>query len=272
MNIEEKSKQLLKKYLKVAEDEFGNLPEHCYATSIEFVSDPKQPHYADFLNNKIVINENYVDDLEWIIFHEMEHIRTASNIYNNMQTGLRGEGLAIELDSINEAMTELSVAKMIKRNKKDIYDTSYIEIIFLTRQLGVLLGLLNDEQILKFYKANGYREFKYFIVNMLNNEGVFYHIQNVLECLHENHLKDLKREYNKNVIVKFHPLGKEPSLITILLRRHYQKYIHKLLKLLKSRHIINDKEYRKRLTLINKYNPYKNTSLKIVEEHDLKRQ
>ncbi len=270
MTIEEKGKLILKKYLRLAKKKFGFLPLHCYETKIEYINLKRENSHADLINNSIVINKLNDFDLEWVIFHEMEHIRTANNIYKNMQTGVRGEGLSTELNSINEALTELSVAQLLKRNNYDKFQIGYLEITFLTRQFGALIGLTDDSQLLKFYKPNGYNELKKYSIRELDCENDFCYLKQILENLHLRHLEDLYRECSKKGGVDNQPLGKYPSLITKILRRNYQQSLVKLLKELKLNNKISKEEYLTRLSIIKKYNPYKTDNFKLYEETELK--
>lgn len=266
MTIEEKSELILKRYLELAKEKFGVLPKHCYETKIVYIDLERENSHADLINNSIVINKLSHIDLEWVIFHEMEHIRTANNIYNNMQTGVRGEGLSTELNSINEALTELSVAQLLKRNTYDKFQIGYLEIIFLTRQFCALIGLTDDIQMLKFYKSNGYSELKKYSTKSLGCVNDFCYLKQILENLHSRHLEDLYRECSKKGGVDNLPLGKYPSLITRILRRNYQRDIVKLLKTLKFNNKISNEEYIKRLNVIKKYNPYKTNNFQLFEE------
>ena len=266
IDFEECGKQILKKYLEASKEEYGYIPKHCYETKIEFIDPARRiKSHADLMSNKIIINKFNDGDLEWEIFHEMEHIRTANNIYNNMQTGIRGEGLTTELNSVNEALTELAVSQLLKRKKQDVYDFAYLETVYLTRQLGALISLTDDRLLLKFYKTNGYNEFKQYIINALKDENAFYTIQHLLENLHKKHLDDLYKEYDKKGFVENIPLGKSSSLLTKLLRRSYQRFLQQQLKTLKTKQIISNEEYIKRLSLVKKYNPYKTKNFQIFE-------
>lgn len=270
MTIEEKGELILKKYLRLAKERFGIIPKHCYETKIVYIDIERENSHADLINNIIVINKLYDVDLEWVIFHEMEHIRTANNIYKNMQTGVRGDGLSTELNSINEALTEISVAHLLKRNNFDKFQIGYLEIIFLTRQLGALIGLTDDIQMLKFYKPNGYGELKNYSIKNLGCVNDFYYLKQTLENLHSRHLEDLHRECCKKGGVDNQPLGKYPSLITRILRRNYQRYIIKVLKTLKLNNKISNEEYLIRLSLIKKYNPYQTNNFHLYEEAEQK--
>ena len=51
MTIEQQSNEILKRYLQLAEKEYGKLPQHCYETKIEFFITTKKISGGSFGKN-----------------------------------------------------------------------------------------------------------------------------------------------------------------------------------------------------------------------------
>lgn len=251
-------KKIRDRYIELVEERYGELPKHIYDTRIGIIRNRNlEFHHANLLTNTIGINIYCTNDLPWAIFHEMEHIRTANNIYHTMECGVRKSGKDDWiLEPIDEAMTEISVANLLGRNTIDRKDYGYIETVMLCRQLFALLGLKTDEQVLNHYKANGYKDFKDLVVNTLGNEDIFYNLDSTLSTFHDRHLYDLFKEEEKFNGIKNVPLGSEPSFIVRLIRKKYQQALRKILIRLREKGEITDEEYERRLYLIKKFSPY----------------
>ena len=77
--MESEIKNHYKKYIALAEQRYGKLPKHCYETEFkrEMNPDSFNASGADCKKNVCYIKPE-APDLEWVVFHEMEHIRTAN--------------------------------------------------------------------------------------------------------------------------------------------------------------------------------------------------
>lgn len=266
MEIEQQCREILKRYLVLAEKEYGKLPQHCYETKIEFFSlkeNPSESHYADTIRNVLMINKNYLKDIEWTIFHEMEHIRTAKEIGKSTLGGVRvypypHNSKEIQFDSVNEALTDMSVEKLLGRKDTSV---GYFETIQLTRQMGALIGFENDSQLLDYYRLGGYDDLKLYFENEFNDNNSFLRLQIILDTLHEYHIKDIAYEFDKFGEIKNKPLGSIVGENTKKYRRLYHDYILILLLKLKDTNKITEQEFTKRLKALKNLSPYKNNEL-----------
>lgn len=264
--IEQQCNDILKRYLQLAEKNFGKLPKHCYETKIEFLShedNPNESHHADTFRNVLMINQNHTNDIEWTIFHEMEHIRTAKEIGKSAFGGVRvhryPNSSEVQFDSANEALTDMSVERLLGRKDTKM---GYYETIQLTRQIGALLGLENDEQMLEYYRAGGYEDLKAFVEQLFDDADVFLYMQIYLDKLHKYHLIDIAEEFNKFGKIENKPLGSITSENTYRFRNLFHDYIFGLLNRLKESKKISNEEYEKRLNKMEDLSPYKNYKLK----------
>ena len=270
MTIEQQCNEILKRYLELAEKEYGPLPQHCYETKIEFFSNkdnPNESHHADTFRNVLLINKNHAKEIEWIIFHEMEHIRTAQEIGKSALGGVRvipypDNSGNVQLDSANETLTDMSVEKLLGRKDTRV---GYYETIQLTRQIGALLGFVNDSQLLAYYRIGGYKDLKSLVEKTFNDENAFLYIQIYLDKLHEYHLKDIAEEFNEKGKIENKPLGSIVSDNTKQFRICFNNYIIALLNKLKESNQISNKEFEKRLKNIEELSPYKNNELNIED-------
>ena len=270
MTIEQQCDEILKKYLQSAEKEYGKLPQHCYETKIEFFTNEEnknESHHADTFRNVLKINKNHIKEIEWVIFHEMEHIRTAKEIGKSALGGVRvipypDNSGNVQFDSANEALTDISVEKLLGRKDTKV---GYYETIQLTRQIGALLGFENDSQLLAYYRIGGYEDLKSLVEKTFNDENSFLLMQIYLDKLHEFHIKDIAEEFNKFGKIKNKPLGSITSENTYRFRKTVHDYIFALLNKLKETNQISNKEYEKRLTNMEELSPYKNNELNTEE-------
>lgn len=95
---------LVNLYIKLAEKQFGKLPEQCYDVEIELVKSNSvnaKAHYANFASNTLFINPELVEDVEWAVFHEMEHLEAD-----------------LKLETANTLGDEPSAAEFSKQTKR----------------------------------------------------------------------------------------------------------------------------------------------------------
>lgn len=248
---------LVNLYIKLAEKQFGKLPEQCYDVEIELVKSNSvnaKAHYANFASNTLFINPELVEDVEWAVFHEMEHIRTAVYPYvSAYQTGLvvnfKHDNNKEICSALNEGLTEISVERLLKRKNEN---PASVELCNLTRQFGVLLGLMDDNALLKIYKTDGYDELKSTFDSIMDIKSfnAFDGMQTALDSLNKSLVADLKLETANT-------LGDEPSATefskqTKRLKRFVQNEYLLLLSLQKEKHKISDAEFTSRLKAMRK--------------------
>lgn len=248
---------LVNLYIKQAEKQFGKLPEQCYDVEIELVksnSANAKAHYANFASNTIFINPELVEDVEWAVFHEMEHVRTAVYPYvSAYQTGLvvnfKHDDNREICSALNEGLTEISVERLLKRVNKT---KASVELCNLTRQFGVLLGLMDDDALLKVYKTDGYDELKSTFDTLMGIKSfnAFDSMQTALDSLNNSLVADLKLETANTLGGESN--SAEFSKQTKHLKYFVQNEILLFLSLQKEKHKISDAEFTSRLKTMRK--------------------
>ncbi len=251
-------------YLAKAEKAYGKLPEQCFDVEIEFWDDipenENKPHCADCAKNTIFVNKHFLDNIEWTIFHEMEHIRTAVAPYvSDYKTGLvcnfnqyNHERIC---DALNEGLTEISVEKLL--NKQSNKTVGYFETTQLTRQFGVIMGLKSDDELLNFYQPDGFDNLKSKFVERFGLEGYYFDsLIGNLDYLHKLHTSDLEKEFEKHGEIKSKPLGSEPCKNTITMREVVQQSFEIYLQLAKVKGLLSDKQCLSAQEKMQELSPY----------------
>lgn len=258
-NILDDAKKFYKSYLTKAEETYGKLPEYCYKTQFKLVDDKDElmanVSGADLIENCIYVNPN-VSDLEWLIYHEMEHIRNATNLGKTQETGFYVKP-DYEKDDyvgecINEALTEISVEHLLGRSQKLV---GYYEAIAVTRQLSACLGL-SEEELLEYYDVDGRERLSYVLNNMVGSDTYFEELDDMLEHLHQYHMDDMNKEFYEFGAITKSPLGIYESDNTKFYRSIVQRKLVDGMKWAVKNGNISEEEYNKRLEKFNEISPY----------------
>lgn len=248
-------------YLKSAEQLYGKLPEFCYKTTFKIVGEDDDELQlasgADLIHNCIYVNPNTLD-LEWAIYHEMEHIRNATNIGHTYETGLYVKPDYNNEDyvgkCINEALTDISVEKLLQRNVNTV---GYYESIAVVRQLGAVLGL-SDNDLLEYYNVDGRGALEYNVNKLSGNKEFFSELDTMIDLLHKYHIQDMDKEFIEFGKIVESPLGMYESSNTKFYREIVQRKLLDLLKWGVKNGYITQDEYESRLYEFNNLCPYKN--------------
>lgn len=267
--MENRINKIYQNYLTKAKEVYGELPKHCYETEFVIGANPTNElsSGADMINNKIYIHPDIINknkDLEWTIFHEMEHIRLNRHLENSQENGFfyvykYGTGVAL-----NEGITEISVINLLNRHKLNSY--GYYETIQLTRQIFALLGL-DDKGIIKYCTLNGREKF----INdfkELTGRDVFVILDTGLQSVHDNHVDDINKEYLEFGEIKVKPLGMYCSEITQASRITFRNMVlENIINFIDENGKISKEELNKRVQKLEELSPYKNGELKSQTEN-----
>lgn len=270
--MEKQIQEIYNNYLTRAKEVYGELPKHCYETKIVIGSNPDDHHAsgASCIENKIYLNPESTN-VEWVIFHEMEHIRLARNIGKDHTTGFydlyeyktddgikHGNG-----EAINEALTDISVEYLL--GKEDTSLVAYYETIQLVKQLFALLGV-NKEDIIKYCQPSGKDKF---IADLkeLTGYDLFISIDIQLSNVHDLHILDLDKEYNEFGAIKCKPLGLYCSNETLEARLKFQRLLETIISFMVKKLSISRQEITNRLKKMNELSPYKNGELEMIIEN-----
>lgn len=169
---------------------------------------------ADLINNTLYINPKS-SDFEYDLYHECEHIRTAHNPYKSNLCGTNKLGLgSTYLTALNEALTEISVVNLIKRqHKKSI---AYTQTKLFVQKFFILLNI-PENVLLTYYSNNPNKilELEKLIDNLIGEKGFFDRFEYFLQTYHDNHLNDLDNEIKNFSYIKNKPYGSLKSKQTI---------------------------------------------------------
>lgn len=258
----EKIKEIYNSYLILAKEKYGTLPQQLYKTTIllEVAPNDASSSAAYFKNNVCYINPKSVD-IEWTIFHELEHIRLIHS--QDSLSGVLGfredKGGYLAGVALNEALTNISVKDLLKRETKLV---GYSETVILGKQIGTLLGY-NDKEILAFYTKKGRQSIKKEFAKLTGKENSYESLEQVFDLLHIVHLQDLEYEFAEHEKILNSPLGSNPSSYTISLRKLFYHGLVNRLKQGVHNNSITKQEFAERLEKINELSPYKNTEYTI---------
>ena len=261
--MEEQFNKILKKYLSTAEKFFGKLPEHCYDVEIVLGANPtnNSSSGADCVYNIIYIHPDMISknkDLEWTIFHEMEHIRLARKPGNDYCTGFYVRYEYGTGEALNEGITEIAVGNMLKRKSFNLY--GYYETTQLVRQILALLGK-DDNDVMGYCQISGKEKFiKDF--KELTGKDVFAILDSGLQNVHDWHGMDLEKEFIEFGEIKVKPLGKYCSNETIKARETFHDIIlSSVIKFASQKGSISKEELQERVDKMEKLTPYKSREL-----------
>lgn len=259
--MDKKFKQYLEDYFVRVEKIYGEVPKHCYETQVILGKNPEDAYAsgADLQHNIIYLNPDD-PDLEWTLYHEMEHIRTAHSINKTMASGVYLETVDNEKGAIGialtEAMTEISVETLLNRNQEKI---GYYEIIQLTRQIAILMNL-DDLGLLNYYNKNGIVDLTILCAKLTGDSTIFLSLVICLDELEESHDDDLDYEFSTYGKIK-NKLGSFPSEKTKDLRFKFNLLKNKLFDKIKESKCYNKATLRE---ISNKYkslSPYEEESV-----------
>ena len=256
--MDEKIKNIYDNYLKKAKEVYGELPSHCFSTKLTFEECPDNPYAsgADCEKNIIYINPSD-KDIEWTIFHEMEHIRTAHSIGESQLTGFRSS-LGVLGDGFNEALTEISVRQLLGRDQDKI---GYYEVIILAKQFGAILGL-DEKNLVKFYSKNGRDELSK-LLKQQTGEDCLENIIQAMDNVQELHRLDLDKEFKENGKILQKPLGMTFSKSTQQARIHYKQILDNAFSKIIRKGDVSHDELVERYKQFIELSPYKNHELEL---------
>lgn len=235
--MENKIKQYFKQYLQRIKKIYGEIPQHCHETQVILGENPEN-HYAsgaDLEHNIIYLNPGD-PDVEWTLYHEMEHIRTAHSINKTNYTGAYMDMGEIVGKALTEAMTEISVENLLNRKQDKI---GYFEIIQLTRQIATLLNM-DDLELLKYYHKNGITELWQVCKNLNIRPKLLVDIIICLDNLNDSHIEDLDYEFSTYGKIENKPLGSFPSDKTKDLRFKFNSLKNELFDKIKENNCYNN--------------------------------
>ena len=247
--------ELLNKYIMRVKEVYRECPCHISNTNIKECLDINNMYGsdADCIKNEIRICLND-EDKEWAVFHELEHIRTAKNIYGSMVCGVMEE---CELDvggflgtALNEAITDFSVRKLLKRDTNKI---SYAETKLFVKKICVMLNISENDLINAYNTKNPTIIQSYFKKLNLNIKE-YYDLLANLDLFHKYHIDDIinsVKNQNTNYVKKLKIIN---STETIKYRRFLKLKINNILKSALKNKLISDSEFILRLNLINQLN------------------
>ncbi len=268
MGLKENFNSIKKNYLSIAEKFFyGELPLHLYNTEIIYGSSPTNDFASgsDCVHNMIYIHPDIISkekDLEWTIFHEMEHLRLARDLGNDQSTGFYTKYEHGTGEALNEGITEIAVENMLQRKLVGQY--GYYETTQLVRQIFALLGK-DDIDVMEYCTISGKDKF---IEDFRELTGldVFPILDNGLQNVHDWHLNDILKEYEEFGEVKT-PLGKYCSDKTKSSRiMFHDKVLSTIIQLAGNKGNISQEELHERVDRMEKLSPYKNGELDLNEK------
>lgn len=255
----ENIKLIHENYLKRVKEVYGDVPDYLTKTKFVFGCSPTNEFAsgADPRNNTIYINPE-TQNLEWDIFHESEHLRTAHKMYGGEHDVYCGTRINVvlhndEIDSnaTNEAMTEISVHKLLQAKKG--LAVGYVETEQYLKQLMAVIGN-NEQDLLKFY-TNDERSFYNLFdkVSLLLGKDITDLYFYILEKHYENHISDIAIEWNKNHYIDNKPLGSKPNPATVNYRDIMKQIFDLMFKRIKE--TISEEEFENRIKLFNSLAP-----------------
>lgn len=272
--LENKIKEFHQGYLIRAKEVYGELPQRCFETKFVIGTNPtdKLSSGADSEENIIYIHPDIIDktknkDLEWTIYHEMEHIRLYRNLKEDRYRNASGFHIAYEYGSaeaLNEGLTEISVGQLLGRKQKNSY--GYYETTQLVRQIFSLLGL-EDKQIITYCALDG-RERFIEDFKILAGGDVFAILDIGLQSVHDNHIADINKEYIEFGEIKVKPLGMYCSESTQKSRITFRNLVlGNIIKFIAKNGKISKEELNKRVQKLEELSPYQNGELEIETEN-----
>ena len=258
------AKKYYQEYIARAEEYYEEVPEHCFHSQIKLVDESDEElansSGADLIENCIYVNPN-TSDLEWLIYHEMEHVRCALNIGKTHSTGLyivdkneNGETVTSG-ESINEGVVELAVEELLGRKQELV---GYYESTAIVSQIGAALGMNDKEFIDNCNDEDGREYIKYTINGHIGDERnkFFDELACIIDALHYYHMLDMEKEYEEFGEITVKPLGKYESDQTKKYRKLVQERIKEIPLFAKRCGNISEDEYNRRIEKINVLSPY----------------
>lgn len=266
--MEKRLQEIKENYLQKAKEFFGEVPKHCHSTRIVIASSPtdKFSSGADCKNNIIYLHPDVISknkDIEWVIFHEMEHIRLARDFGNDQCTGFYLDYEYGTGEALNEGVTDIATTFLLSR--KQFGSCAYDETIALTRQIFALLGK-DDREITKYCTLSGRRKF---IDDFEEIAGVdvFPLLETSLQNVHDSHIQDILKEYEKYGKILSKPLGKFHSEKTQRARETFKNLVlPTVVKFIKKKGMVSCEELNDRMKKMEELSPYKTKEVSLPQK------